>query len=124
MSVTGAATYTSVATIWRLVSNDGYGKVFSGPEFIYCTYKTGVKQKYVDSTGSEFVPQSQIWTELKDKYTGAILELPTPNSDMILIGESAEPNPIDAGAKVIGAVMTDDESMFGELPDHMILTRF
>ena len=124
MSVTGQATYTSAATIWRMLTNDGYGKTWSSPQVVLCTYQIGSKQKYVDSTGSEFVPQSKIWTELRDKYTGEIIELPDPKNDMILIGESSGVNPIAAKAKVIGNVIGDDESMFGELPDYMILTRF
>lgn len=123
MSLTGQATYTSAATIWRQTGNDGYGKTWADPVVVLCTYRIGSKQKYVDTTGAEFAPTSQIWTEMREKYSGAILSLPAPTKDMILIGESTEASPIIAGADVIASVMGDDESMFGELPDYMILTK-
>lgn len=81
--------YTAQATIWRRsgASNDYGDPVFDAPVVITCDYQGGLAKR-LGNIGSERVVKNTIWTEYALADTG----------DYILIGVSAETNPIAAGA--------------------------
>lgn len=81
--------YTAQATVWRRsgASNDYGDPVFDAPVVIACDYQGGLAKRLGD-IGTERVVKNTIWTEYALADAG----------DYILIGVSAEADPIGAGA--------------------------
>jgi len=108
MSELARWSYTGKATFWkRLQGQDEYGDPmgFAEPVVIDCGYRGGLSRR-IGNLGSELVVKNTIWTEFADADTG----------DYILIGVSAEPDPLKAGAdEVMQAVRFED--MFDRLID-------
>lgn len=89
MSSLASWSYTAPCTIWKNlgVSNAGDSLGFAAPLVIMADYQGGLSKR-VGDIGSEKVVKNTIWTEYALADTG----------DYILIGESANPDPLDAGA--------------------------
>ncbi|EZI34385.1 hypothetical protein BW31_01428 [Pantoea agglomerans] len=101
MSELARWSYTGKATFWkRLAGQDEYGDPlgFAAPVVIDCGYQGGLSRR-IGNLGSELVVKNTIWTEFAYADTG----------DYILIGVSAEPDPLKAGAdEVMQAVRFED----------------
>ncbi|MCA1178870.1 MULTISPECIES: hypothetical protein [unclassified Pantoea] len=84
--------YTAQATVWRRLGLNEYGDSlgWSEPLVIACDYQGGLSKR-LGAIGVEKVVKNTIWTEYALATTG----------DYILIGASAEPDPIAAGADEI-----------------------
>ena len=97
MSATASWSYTAKATIWRkLPGKDEYGDPlgYAAPEIILCDYEGGLSKR-IGSLGAEIVVKNTVWTEFADAGSG----------DYLLIGESANPDPVAAGADEIRQVI-------------------
>jgi hypothetical protein len=81
--------YTAQATIWKRSGSSGdyNDPVFEPPLVIACDYQGGLSKRLGD-IGGEKVVKNTVWTEYALADTG----------DYLLIGVSAEPDPIAAGA--------------------------
>lgn len=83
MSAAANWSYTAIATVWKKLSMDEYGKpVFAAPIQIMCDYGGDATARLGD-IGLEFVVKNTQWTEY------ALAE----QGDYILIGESAALDP-------------------------------
>lgn len=83
MSAAANWSYTAVATVWKKLSVDEYGKsVFAAPIQIMCDYGGDATARLGD-IGLELVVKNTHWTEYADARQG----------DYILIGASSEPDP-------------------------------
>ncbi|ORM64229.1 hypothetical protein PRCB_01465 [Pantoea rodasii] len=92
MSSLASWSYTAQATVWRTLGLNEYGDSlgWSEPLVIACDYQGGLSKR-LGAIGVEKVVKNTIWTEYA---------LATPG-DYILIGASAEPDPMVAGADEI-----------------------
>lgn len=101
MSEVARWSYTGKATFWkRLEGQNEYGDPlgYAAPVVIDCGYQGGLSRR-IGNLGSELVVKNTIWTEFADADTG----------DYILIGVSAEPDPLKAGAdQVMQSVRFED----------------
>jgi len=101
MSELARWSYTGKATFWkRLVGQNEMGDPlgFAAPVVVDCGYQGGLSKR-LGSIGAERVVKNTVWTEFAGADTG----------DYILIGVSAEPDPLKAGAdEVMQAVRFED----------------
>lgn len=95
MSAAARWSYTAKATVWAKTGFDDWTGVetYAAPVLIDCDYSAESKVM-TDADGEEFTTRQIIFTEADFVKRG----------DMILIGESAEANPVTAGAFVVRAV--------------------
>jgi hypothetical protein len=113
MSITANWSYTVTCTVWAAGVRDKFGKPSFGVPFtILAAFASGGDTKRDDS-GVEFVPVGTFWTEsavpLRDDY--------------IIIGDlTANPDPVDAGAKPIRKRERHDMSTFNESDDYGLFT--
>ncbi|KOR02500.1 hypothetical protein [Pluralibacter gergoviae] len=96
MSSAANWSYTAAATIWRNLGTDKYGDPlgYSEPEVILCDYEGGLSKR-IGSLGSEIVVKNTVWTEYSLAAAG----------DYLLIGESSEADPVNAGADEVRQVI-------------------
>lgn len=97
MSSVANWSYTAKATIWRkLPGKDEYGDPlgYAAPEIILCDYEGGLSKR-IGSLGAEIVVKNTVWTEFAGAGSG----------DYLLIGASANPDPVAAGADEIRQVI-------------------
>ncbi|ELY2591364.1 hypothetical protein SMB81_002873 [Cronobacter sakazakii] len=114
MSSVANWSYTATATIWRrLDGQDDYGDPlgYAEPEQILCDYEGGLSKKLA-SLGAEIVVKNTVWTEFALADAG----------DYILIGESAEADPILAGADEVQQVIRYADTFERLTDDYAILT--
>lgn len=112
--------YTAKATVWRSLGKDEYGDPigYSAPEVIDCDYQGGLSEKIaaisasLGNLGSEVVIKNTFWTEFADANTG----------DFIFIGESAEADPVAAGADKVLQVIRYADTFERLADDYVILT--
>jgi hypothetical protein len=107
VSAAAAWSYTSRATLWPLLGRDDWTGVatYGGPFVLACDYSAEA-MRMTDAMGQEFTTRQIIHTERADIKRG----------DMILIGESALPSPLAAGAFEVRAV-TRYADTFGNVAD-------
>ena len=116
MSSLSRWSYTAKATIWRVADEDEFGtKIFHPPDVIACEYGldtkiAGLRSLGVSGIGSEFSHSNTFWTEYDKANEG----------DFILIGESSELDPIEAGASEIKHI-TRYADTFERLADDYVL---
>lgn len=113
MSDTASWSYTAPCTIWRNLGNDEYGDSlgFSAPEIIMCDYQGGLSAKIGD-IGTEQVVKNTFWTEYATADKG----------DYILIGQSAESDPVSAGADEVMQVIQYADTFDRLADDYAIIT--
>ncbi|WP_145055537.1 hypothetical protein [Mixta calida] len=104
--------YTAKATIWRRSGEDEYGDAsFAPPEVIMCDYGSTATARLGD-IGVELNIKNTHWTEYAEAKKG----------DYILIGESAEVDPIAAGADEVMQVIRYADTFERIADDYAILT--
>ena len=119
MSEIAAWSYTVIATIWRPGAKDSNGRFsWSQPQYIYCAYRIGGADEYVDSTGQKFVPKSTYWTEMK-MIDSSFADDPV-NGCKIQLGQQVG-NPTSS-AEDMRVVTKDGMEMFGQKPDFTVMT--
>lgn len=113
MSSVANWSYTAAATIWRILGTDEYGDPlgWSTPEVIMCDYEGGLSKR-IGSLGSEIVVKNTIWTEYSSATAG----------DYLLIGESAELDPVAAGADEIRQVIRYADTFERLADDYALIT--
>lgn len=96
MSAAANWSYTATATVWKNLgfSDSGDSLGYSAPIPILCDYEGGLSKR-IGSLGAEIVVKNTIWTE----FTGAAA------GDYILIGTSADADPLNAGADEVRQVI-------------------
>lgn len=114
LSSAAAWSYTAKATIWRnLAGNDEYGDPlgYAAPEVIMCDYEGGLSKR-IGSLGAEIVVKNTVWTEFSLANSG----------DYLLIGESADADPVAAGADEVRQVIRYADTFERLADDFAILT--
>ncbi|MEN4246975.1 hypothetical protein P9A06_20500 [Serratia marcescens] len=113
MSAAANWSYTAVATVWKKLGMDDYGKSsFAGPIQIMCDYG-GDATARIGDIGLEFVVKNTHWTEYADARQG----------DYILIGASSEPDPkrVD-GADEVRHIIRHADTFDRIADDYAIIT--
>jgi hypothetical protein len=105
--------YTAKATVWAKTGFDDWTGVetYGAPQTIDCDYSAESKV-VTDPNGEEFTTRQIIFTEADFVKRG----------DMILIGESAEANPVTAGAFAVRAVYRYSDTLDRAADDFKVLT--
>lgn len=113
MSSVANWSYTATATIWRSLGKDEAGDPlgYAAPEQILCDYEGGLSKKLA-SLGAEIVVKNTVWTEFALADAG----------DYLLIGESAEADPVVAGADEVRQVIRYADTFERLADDYAILT--
>ena len=112
MSSVANWSYTARATIWRRSGEDEYGDAAFGlPEVIMCDYGSTATARLGD-IGVEMNIKNTHWTEYAEAKKG----------DFILIGESAEVDPIAAGADEVMQVIRYADTFERIADDWAIIT--
>ncbi|WP_368301287.1 hypothetical protein [Kluyvera sichuanensis] len=116
MSSTANWSYTAKATIWRKGpgGKDEYGDPINGyaaPEVIMCDYEGGLSKR-IGNLGAEIVVKNTVWSEYALAAAG----------DYLLIGESANVDPVAAGADEVRQVIRYADTFDRIADDYAILT--
>lgn len=113
MSAAANWSYTAPCTIWKRLGNDEYGDPlgFAAPLQIMADYQGGLSKRLGD-IGSEKVVKNTIWSEYSLADTG----------DYILIGESDNPDPVDAGADEVMQAIRYADTFDRLADDYAIIT--
>ena len=113
MSEVANWSYTAKATIWRSAGKNYKTGVatFHEPEVIYCDYG-GSQNRNKWELGREFAIKDILYTEYPHASIG----------DYILIGESAELDPIAAGANEIIAIQRFADTFNRDKDDYSLMT--
>jgi hypothetical protein len=113
MSAAAAWSYSATATVWPLLGREEWsGELsFGAPQAFACDYAAEAK-RMTDDTGVEFVSQQTLWTERADIKRG----------DRVLIGTSAEANPVAAGASEVRSVKRSADIFERKADDYTIAT--
>ncbi|WP_459175736.1 hypothetical protein [Ewingella americana] len=112
MSAAANWSYTAVATLWKKLDQDEYGKpTYDAPIQIMCDYGSDAKANK-SAVGIEFVVKDTIWTEY------ALAQL----GDFVLIGSSTDADPLAAGADEVRHVTRDADTFDRIADDYSILT--
>ena len=114
MSATANWSYTAIATIWRkLEGTDEYGDPlgYALPEQIMVDYEGGLSKR-IGSLGAEIVVKNTVWTEFALADAG----------DYLLIGASAEVDPVVAGADEVRQVIRYADTFDRMADDFAIIT--
>lgn len=119
MSLPIRETANRTATIWPVISDPGYGDVNYGtPYTVTCTVEIGSSRKYIDDSGTEFVPKSRFWYEF-DESKG----VPALNDHIALGDHTAQPDPkLVSGVELIRMRTRHDESIDGDIDDIEVMT--
>lgn len=115
--------YRSIVTVWKKGEEDEFGRVgYSAPLRVMASFEVGVKNKYTDNKGIEFVPSSRVWTEFRD--ADGVLSEPPRQGDLILLEESFDNTPPN-GAYSIRNIITHDNTILegrNSVPDYEVMT--
>lgn len=105
--------YTAPCTIWRNLgfAENGDSLGWSAPEIIMCDYRGGLAAEY-SALGTSITAKNTFWTEFSEAKRG----------DYLLIGESAEPDPIEAGADEVMTKFRDADTFDRLADDWVIIT--
>ena len=109
----------SDVTIWPVLEKDKYGSTTYGtPYTVTATFEQGSTRRYLDATGTDYIPASIYWYEF-DESVG----LPRLN-DFVALGdhtETSNPNQVDR-AELIKNRIRQDNSVLGDIDDVMVIT--
>jgi len=113
MSATANWSYTAQATIWRNLgfADNGDPLGWAGPEVIMTDYQGGLSAK-IGNIGMEITVKNTFWTEFSKAKRG----------DYILIGVSADSDPINAGADEVMQVIRYADTFERTADDYAVLT--
>ncbi|PHM23706.1 hypothetical protein [Xenorhabdus ehlersii] len=113
MSSVASWGYTAPCTFWKLLGTDEYGRPlgYETPQIILCDYQGGLSSK-ISGIGTELVAKNTFWTEFANASTG----------DYILIGESSNPNPIEADADEIKHIVRYADTFERTADDYALVT--
>jgi len=113
MSSAASWSYTATATLWPLVGRSDWdgAMLYGEPSIFSCDYSAKAEQR-TDARGQAFVTRQVVYTERADVKPG----------DMLLIGASAEPDPVLAGAFEVRAVQRNGDTFQREADDFELLT--
>lgn len=113
MSRLGRWNYTAKCTIWRNLgfAENGDSLGWSEPEIFMCEYQGGLSAK-IGNIGKEIAAKNTFWTEYAMASIG----------DYVSIGVSDNPDPIDAGADEVMAVLRNADSFYRQVDDRIIIT--
>lgn len=113
MSSVANWSYTATATLWRLVGRDDWtgATLYAAPVTLACDYSAKAESR-TDARGQEFVTRQVVYTELAGVKPG----------DYLLIGTSAEPDPLVAGASEVRAVQRNADTFERLADDFELLT--
>ncbi|RDA68352.1 hypothetical protein DVH07_06535 [Hafnia paralvei] len=113
MTVTANWSYTAQATVWKSLgtSESGDNLGYSAPIQILCDYEGGLSKR-IGSLGTEIVVKNTVWTEYADAAAG----------DYILIGASADADPLNAGADEVRQVIRFADTFERIADDYAIIT--
>lgn len=120
MSSLASWPYTARATIWRSLgkSESGDPLGYTSPVVIDCDYQGGLSRKIagvsasLGNLGNEVVVKNTFWTEYAETEAG----------DFIFIGESAEADPLIAGADQILQVIRYADTFERIADDYVLIT--
>lgn len=119
MSAAASWSYTAKATHWALLGRDDWsGQLTFAPPVVFdCDYKAEAVRSadaggLSPGRGIELALRQVIYTERSTVKQG----------DYVLIGESADPSPITAGAAEVRTVARDADTFDREADDFRILT--
>lgn len=122
MSQVANWSYNVIVTVWRKGEPDMFGgnAGWSAPEyFLFDASKTGNLEKYVDSTGSEFTPNIEWWTEFL--APDGVYWPPIEIGDAVFYGESAELTPPEGHHIVLGVEKYDMNALGDDKPDYKVV---
>lgn len=113
MSAAARWSYTAKATVWAKTGFDDWTSVetYGAPVVIDCDY-SAESAVMTDADGEQFTTRQIIFTEADFIKRG----------DMILIGESADANPVAAGAFAVRAVTRYSDSFDRVADDFKVAT--
>jgi len=113
MSSLASWSYTAECTIWRSLGINEYGDSlgWSVPEVIMADYQGGLSAR-IGSIGTEIVVKNTFWSEFSEAKKG----------DYLLIGASAEPDPLVAGADEVMQVIRYADTFERSADDYAIIT--
>lgn len=113
MSSLAAWSYTAAATLWPLAATDDWSgaKNFGAPVQFACDY-SAESVRMTDDAGVEFTTRQILHTERADIKQG----------DMVLIGTSAQPDPVAAGADEVRSVKRFNDTFERLADDYRIAT--
>lgn len=111
MSSAANWSYTATATVWPRIAREDWGGVESfGPPFtIACDYSAKA-DRLTDARGVEFVPRLVLFSEAANVKQG----------DRVLLGTSAAPDPISAGAVEVRVVDRFADTLDRQADDYRI----
>jgi len=119
MSASASWSYTAKATHWPLLGRDDWSgqNTYGPPVVFYCDYKAEAVRS-ADAGGTS--PQTGVELALRQVlYTEYAV---VKQGDYVLIGESAEADPIAAGAAEVRTVVRDADTFDRIADDYRILT--
>lgn len=113
MSITGRWSYTAPCTVWKSLGKDRDNQPlgWAAPLVIMAEYQGGLSKR-IGNIGAELVVKNTIWSEYGEAEAG----------DYILIGESANPDPLAAGADQVMQVIRYADTFYRQADDFAILT--
>ena len=123
MGARAAKFYRTIVTVWRKEGEDEFGRVtYNGPIRIKASFEVGVKNKYTDNKGIEFIPSSKVWTEFRD-VDGVLRDKPS-QGDIILLEDSLSNTPPDGAYKIRHIITHDNTILDGPnaIPDYEVMT--
>lgn len=113
MSSLAAWSYTSKATLWPLTGRDDWSgaRTFGAPDEFACDY-SAESVRMTDDRGVEFTTRQILHTERAGIKQG----------DMVLIGASANADPVAAGAFEVRAVTRFADTFEQKADDYRVAT--
>lgn len=113
MSSAASWSYTAPCTIWKSLGKDRDNQPlgWAAPLVIMADYQGGLSKR-IGNIGAELVVKNTIWSEYGEAEAG----------DYILIGESANPDPLAAGADQVMQVIRYADTFNRQADDYAILT--
>lgn len=113
MSSAASWANTAIATLWPLLGRDDRtgAQTFGMPVSFPCDYSAKA-ERITNSRGVELTTRQTVYTEFSEAKEG----------DRLLIGESLEANPIEAGALDVVATMRYSDTFDRVADDFVIYT--
>lgn len=105
--------YTQKITIWhKLGIDDWTGAVTFGAPVVFMGDYSAQSERMVSAAGNDFVSKQTIYTEYALAKEG----------DFVLIGESADASPYNAGAQEVLLVLDYGDTLERQKPDYKLVT--